>query len=176
MKRSVNVFFAVTAMLVAMVCIIAAVFVVIFRIRRSAAIIARLAPAIVESPAFFALLERSTTRSHFLDRHGPLLNQLDVQERAKSGSIPFSKHDGRPVDSARWFKHEDLLCAVDSALAHWDAGSRPEGGVFDFAFDQPIGEGFLKGSDERVDATIARVIVKQGEVITAYPVLRAERH
>lgn len=150
------------------------------RLRRSAGILARMAPALAEAPEFFALIDRSVPRSHFLERHGPLLNRMDVHQRAQTGEIPFSQHQGRPVDATRWFRHEDLLRAVDSALTHWDAGVRPKGGAFHFIFDHAIGEGFEKGSDERTETTVARVIVRQGDVITAYPVLHpigsAHRH
>ncbi len=142
------------------------------RLRESSRVIARLAPALVEAPEFFALMERSGIRSHFLERHGPMLNRKDIQERALTGFIPFSKHNGRPVDSARWLKHKDLLISVDSALTHWDAGRRPKGGAYNFAFDYPIGDGCEKGSTEQLETSIARVIIRRGEVVTAYPVLR----
>lgn len=144
-------------------------------IRRRARIIARMAPALVEAPHFFELVDLSSTRCHFLERHGPMLNALDIHERAQTGAIPFSNHEGRPVDSARWFRHEDLLHAAVSALSHWESEQNPKQGVFDFEFDHDIGEGFEKGGQERVTTSCARVIIRGGHVVTAYPLIRTPR-
>ena len=145
------------------------------RLSKLTRILARLAPAIAAAPYFYALLDRSTTSSHSMERHGPLLRDSDVSERAITGPIAFSQFAGRPDDSARWFPHSDLLLAIDSALAHRDIERRPKGGVFDFRFEYPIGAGFPKHSGDRLETTVARVIVRKGAPITAYPVLRPKQ-
>lgn len=128
-------------------------------------------PALAESEDFFALIEHASARSHFFERHGPVLNEEDIIERSKNGNIAFSGVRGRPVDSSKWITHRDLLRAIESALDHWEKGARPKGGSFNFEFEHPIGEGFPKGQEMLVRTRFARVIVKKGLVITAFPVL-----
>lgn len=128
-------------------------------------------PALAESDKFFALIEHAAGRSHFFERHGPVLNLEDIVERSKNGNITFSGVRGKPVSSSRWLTHKDLLLAIESALDHWAKGVRPKGGSFNFEFEHPIGEGFSKDQQELVRTRFARVIVNKGLVVTAFPVL-----
>lgn len=144
--------------------------------KRVATIVSRLAPALAELEHFYALLELSSERSHFMERHGPILNRIDIQHRALDGSIPYSGTAGRAVSSARWFRHEDLLWAVNSALEYWSRGERPDRGRFSFRFEYPIGEGYKKGTEELVQTKDARVVVLAGQIVTAYPLLDSPRH
>ncbi len=139
--------------------------------QRFAKIIGRLAPALLELDEYYALVDLSTQRSHFFERHGAMLYRCDVLERATTGNIEYSGHKGKPVASARWYRHGDLLQAINSALIHWDTGVRPKGGLFAFSFDTEIGEGYAKGTDCFLETSIAVVIIKEGIVVTAYPLL-----
>ncbi len=139
--------------------------------KRVATIVARLAPALAELEHFYALLAISTEHSHFMERHGPILNRIEIHRRALDGSIPYSGTEGRAVSSARWLRHEDLLWAVNSALEYWSLGERPNRGTFSFRFQYPIGEGYKKGTEELVQTNNARVVVIAGQIVTAYPIL-----
>jgi hypothetical protein len=141
------------------------------RVRKTAAVLARLAPALAEFDEFFALVDLSGSRAHFLERHGPMLKSCEVLQRAETGRLDVSGYVGKPVASARWFRHADLLRAVASAAEHWASGTRPNDGRFVFDFGSEIGEGFLKGGGAAVRTSIAVVIVRGGEVLTAYPLL-----
>jgi len=142
---------------------------------RTVSFLVRWFPALTEVEEFFALIEHSTERSHFFERHGPVLNEQDILERSKSGEICFSGVKGKPVSSSRWLTHKDLLRAIDSALDHWEKGARPKGGSFNFEFEYPIGEGYPKGGGALVRTRFARVIVKMEGVITAFPVLEPSK-
>jgi len=143
--------------------------------RKATAILARLAPALVEPAEFFALIDLSEKESHFLERHGPMLKACEVLQRAETGRLDVSGYAGRPVPSARWLRHADLLRAVTSAAEHWASGARPNDGRFVFDFDNEIGEGFLKGGGAMVRTNIAIVIIREGEVVTAYPSLASAK-
>jgi hypothetical protein len=139
--------------------------------KKFASIIGRLAPALLELEEFYQLLDLTTQRAHFLERHGPMLTISDVFGRSNSGNIKFSGLSGKPVASARWYKHADLLKAVNSALIYWEKGIRPTGGIFAFHFEEVIGEGYAKKSSILIKTCNALVIIKEGTVITAYPLL-----
>ena len=141
------------------------------RLCRVAATAVRLAPALLEHDDFFALLDMAGQTSHFLERHGPMLRRSEVLQRAKSGTLSVSGVVGRRVASSRWLRHADLRAAALSALEHWNSGARPKGGRFKFQFGWDIGEGFLKGGGDLVKTRIAIVVVRSGEIITAFPSL-----
>lgn len=145
----------------------------VLRARDDARLIAWLAPAIAEAPIFCEQIEISHGQSHYLERHGPMLRRCDVLERARTGDLENVGLKGRPVSSARWFRHSDLLRAVVSATEHWRAGVRPKGGRFVFEFDDVIGECYAKGGDELVETRQAVVIVRKDYVLTAFPLLSA---
>ncbi|WP_342074906.1 hypothetical protein [Yoonia sp. SS1-5] len=140
-------------------------------IREQAKILARIGPALVEAPVYFKLVEISHEKSHFLERHGPMLQRCDVLQRAMTGKLDVAGFVGRPVASAKWYSHQDMLHAIISAAEHWRAGDRPKSGKYVFAFEEPIGEGFLKGDDNVVQTNIAAVIIRNDYVVTAFPVL-----
>ncbi len=144
-----------------------------FRAREEARMIAWLAPAIAEAPIFFELIDISHDQSHYLERHGPLLRRCDVLERAQTGNLEVTGLKGRPVSSARWLRHSDLLRAIVSAAEHWRAGERPKGGRFVFEFDHAIGEGYPKNSDELLETRQAAVVIRKEFVLTAFPLLNA---
>lgn len=139
--------------------------------KRTAAFMVRWFPALSEPDEFFALIDLSSEDSHFFERHGPVLNIEEIRQRATDGEIPFSGTKGNPTTSARWFTHGDLFRSIESALEHWREGARPKGGVFNFEFEHSIGEGFLKGGAYVVTTRHARVIIRGGNVVTAFPVL-----
>lgn len=139
--------------------------------RKEASIIAWLAPAIIEAPIFFELINVSHEKSHFMDRHGPMLSRFDVLQRAKTGSLDVAGLKGRPVTSARWLRQTDLLQAVLSAAEHWRDGERPNGGRFMFEFKETIGEGYLKGKEALINTNVAVVIIRKDYVLTAFPLL-----
>lgn len=143
----------------------------LYGIRAQAKILARIGPALVEAPVFFKLVEISHEKSHFLERHGPMLQRCDVLQRAKTGKLDVAGFVGRPVASAKWYNHQDMLHAILSAAEYWRAGDRPKSGKYVFAFDEPIGEGFLKGETDVVETKIAAVIIRKDYVVTAFPVL-----
>lgn len=138
--------------------------------RRTARVVARL--ALVELDEFYTLLDLSAEQSHFLERHGPMLTIAEIRERAQTGQLRVSGLAAKPVASARWYRHADMLYAVREAMARWTAGERPKGGVFLVRFDIAIGEGYEKGGSEAVKTCLAKVIVRDGTVVTAFPVVR----
>ncbi|MES2443329.1 MAG: hypothetical protein V4574_10900 [Pseudomonadota bacterium] len=141
---------------------------------RTARTLKRIAPALVELDEFFALIDLAGPGSHYLERHGPMLMSSEVLRRAETGMLEVSGVVGKPVASSRWLHHADLLeCAV-SALEHWAAGGRPAGGRFRFEFDREVGEGFRKGGGTLVRTRIAVVIVRDGEIVTAFPSLEGK--
>ncbi|MCP5088595.1 MAG: hypothetical protein GY952_17540, partial [Rhodobacteraceae bacterium] len=131
----------------------------------------RLAPALLEPDAFCELVRLSRRRSHFLERHGPMLKIDEIWERVQSGNLPAAGFSGKPVASGRWVRHQDLLLAVNSAREHWMNGARPVNGVFRFKFDREIGQGYLRGSQSPVQTDCAIVVIKGETVVTAYPVV-----
>jgi len=131
----------------------------------------RIAPVLLEPDAFFELMEISQRRSHFLERHGPMLKLVEIRERAQTGSLPASGLTGKPVSSGRWFRHDDLLRAVNSAREHWLNGAKPKDGVFRFRFERMIGEGYVRGSQTPVATDCAIVVIKGDTVVTAYPAI-----
>lgn len=139
--------------------------------RRAAKTLARLVPALVEFPEFSALLEHSKDRSHFIERHGPMLERLDVQQRALTGSMSVAGVAGKPVTSARWLSHAYLLRAIELALEQWSESGCPRHGSFNLTFDYPVGEGYEKGKTNLRPTNCARVIIRDGAVVTAYPEL-----
>lgn len=141
------------------------------RARVTAETVSRIAPALLEHEPFFALLDLAGPGSHYLERHGPMLRASEVLQRAETGRLDVSGLAGRPVASARWLRHDDMLTAIVSALEHWHSGARPVGGRFVFEFDHDIGEGYPKGGGAIVTTRVAIVIVSGGEAITAYPML-----
>lgn len=140
-------------------------------IGRTARTLKRIAPALVELDEFFALIDLAGAGSHYLERHGPMLTGSDVFQRAETGMLEVSGVAGKPVASSRWLRHADLLEAVVSALEHWTAGARPAGGRFRFEFDREVGEGYPKGGGTLVRTRVAVVIVRDGEIVTAFPSL-----
>ncbi|NNC60222.1 MAG: hypothetical protein HKO05_09550 [Erythrobacter sp.] len=146
-----------------------------WRVWRNAKLVARtvdrIAPALLEPESFFELVSLSRRRSHFLERHGPMLKLDEIQDRALSGNIPAAGLSGKPVSSARWFRHKDLLAAVNSAREHWMNGARPRNGVFRFRFDEAIGEGYQRNSTMAIKTDRAIVVIKGETVVTAYPVI-----
>jgi hypothetical protein len=141
-------------------------------IRRTARVVGFLAPALAELDEFYELIELSVEKSHFFQRHGPMLKIADILERARTGGMRVSGLSGKPVSSARWYRHADLLHAIRETLARWKAGERPRGGVFVFRFDAIIGEGYEKDGTDLMKTHIAVVVIRDGVVITAYPLLR----
>lgn len=139
-----------------------------------ARIIARIGPALIEAPVFFELIDISHHKSHFLERHGPMLQRCEVLQRAKTGRLEVAGHFGRPVASAKWYSHKDMLHAIISAAEHWRNGDRPKNGKYVFEFDEYVGEGFLKGSDELVQTKIVAVVTRNDYVVTAFPGLKVE--
>jgi len=139
---------------------------------RRAELLAFAVPALLEPKEFFELIELSDEHSHYLERHGPILKIEEILERANTGRLESFPHQGRPVHSSRWFFHEHLHLAVISALELWESGKRPEGGQFNFHFPHNIGEGYLKGTQEKKLTNLAAVIIRDGSVISAYPVLK----
>lgn len=138
---------------------------------RTSRILARMAPALVELDEFFALVDLGGQGSHYLERHGPMLRECEVLRRAETGMLEVSGVAGKPVASSRWLRHADLLEAAVSALEHWAAGARPEGGRFRFEFDRDIGEGYRKGGGALVTTRVAIVVVRDGVIVTAFPSL-----
>jgi hypothetical protein len=141
-------------------------------LRRTARIVGFLAPALAELDEFYALIDLSVEKSHFFQRHGPMLKIADILEHARTGNIRVSGLSGKPVSSARWYRHADLLHTIREALARWQAGERPKGGAFVFRFDTAIGEGYEKEGTDLMKTQIAVVVIRDGMVITAYPLLR----
>lgn len=141
------------------------------RARNIAKTIDRIAPALVEPHEFFELVELSGADSHFMERHGPMLKTCEVLQRAESGRLDVSGYVGRPVASARWLRHSDLLRALRSAIRHWEMGAAPKGGRFVFAFEEPVGEGFLRGGGGLIRTCLAVVVLRRGSILTAYPLL-----
>jgi hypothetical protein len=137
--------------------------------RAIARLLDRIAPALLEPEAFYTLIELSGDHSHFLERHGPMLKVAEILERAQSGNLEVSGLAGRPVSSARWFRHHDLLHAVNTARERWAAGERPKDGVFSFQFESEVGEGYAKGSAVLICTRHAIIVIKKGAVVTAYP-------
>jgi hypothetical protein len=129
----------------------------------------RMAPALLEHDEFFGLVDMAGRDSHFLERHGPMLRIGEVLQRAESGVLEVSGLVGRPVASTRWLRHSDLRSALVSAIEHWESGARPAGGRFAFEFDRDIGEGFLKEGGDLIKTRIAIVIIRDGEIVTAFP-------
>ncbi len=146
-----------------------------WRIWRNAMLVAntidRIAPALLEPDTFFELVRLSRRRSHFLERHGPMLKIEEIRERAQSGKLSAAGFSGKPVASGRWIRHRDLLLAVNSAREHWMNSARPVNGVFRFKFRRIIGEGYLRGSQFPVQTDCATVVIKGETVVTAYPVV-----
>jgi hypothetical protein len=141
------------------------------RARATADTLSRIAPVLLEHDQFFALVDLAGPGSHYLERHGPMLHVCEILQRAETGRLDVSGLAGRPVASARWFTHADMLSAIASALEHWHSGARPAGGRFSFVFDREIGEGFRKHGGAAIRTNVAIVIVRDGAVITAYPSL-----
>jgi hypothetical protein len=131
----------------------------------------RMFPALVEHEQFFKLLGLQGQRSHYLARHGPMLRLHEIKDRALTGRLEVSGLAGAAVSSARWFRHDHLLLAIESAIELWGSGERPNNGVFKFQFSEVIGEGFPKGFSIPVETKIAKVIIRKGVVVTAFPVL-----
>jgi hypothetical protein len=139
--------------------------------QKTAEQIAWLLPALLERKEFCELIKISDKHSHYFERHGPLLKIEEMLERANTGQLVTFPHAGQPVNSSRWFFHGHLYQAVISALELWDVGERPKGGQFDFCFPHNIGEGYLRGSSEKLSTNLASVIVRDGSIISAYPIL-----
>jgi hypothetical protein len=129
----------------------------------------KMLPALAEHEQFFKLLDYRGPKSHYLERHGPMLRRTDLGARATTGSLEVAGHHGDPVTSTRWLNHADLLLAGESALDYWSQGERPANGVFKFEFPEVVGEGYMKNSSKRFTTKIAKVVVRKGEVITAFP-------
>jgi len=66
-----------------------------------------------------------------------------------------------------------MRLAIFSALEHWASGARPRGGRFAFEFDWDVGEGYSKGGGALVRTRFAVVVIRGGEVVTAFPSLKA---
>ncbi len=141
------------------------------RLLRQARIFRRISPALVEWDAFEKLLALRTDRSHFLERHGPTTFKEEQLQRALTGQFPAAGVAGPPVDAGRWRRHQDLLDALEHVQERWDAGGRPERGVFRLRFEELIGDGFRSGCDTPTSTAHVMVIVRKGKVITAFPVI-----
>ena len=100
-----------------------------------------------------------------------MLKLDEIKERAQTGNLPASALTGKPVSSGRWYRHEDLLKAVNSAREHWLNGARPRNGVFRFRFPFDVGEGYKRGTAAPVTTPFAIVVIKGETIITAYPVV-----
>lgn len=139
------------------------------RARLVANTIDRIAPALLEPEEFFELVDISGRRSHFLERHGPMLKLTEIEQRARTGNLSAAGLIGKPVSSGRWLRHSDLVKAVNAARHHWSNGARPQNGVFRFRFPNKIGEGYTRSSRASVATNCAIVVIRGETVITAYP-------
>ena len=101
-----------------------------------------------------------------------MLQRCDILQRAKTGRLDVAEFIGKPAATAKWYSHRHTFHAIISAAEYWRAGDRPKSGRHVFEFDEVIGEGFLKGSDDIVRTRIASVIFRDDDVVTAFPVLK----
>lgn len=129
---------------------------------RTARTLRSIAPALVDLDEFFALLDLAGAKSHYLERHGPMLANSEVLRRAETGLLEVSGVSGRPFASTRWLSHADLLEAVVSAFEQWTTGARPEAGRFRFAFDRDVGECYPEGGWTLIRTRTAVVIIREG--------------
>ena len=142
---------------------------------RIATMVKLLRPEILESTPFYKLVDLLIHGvSHAMERHGPITTIPEHIERAKKGISPDGIQ-GNPVHSGRWNSFYSLLQAVETAQQMWAAEGLKKKKRYVFKFDKGIGVVVKQMTDEKEISQIAFVVInKQGQVITAFPVLESD--
>jgi hypothetical protein len=121
-----------------------------------------------QAKAKLIALEASIPGAHFNSRHGPQTTLGQQKIRAKTGYTTDNKQYS-PSHSGKWLRYRDLLYALDKAQQIHDRSGR---NVIDIKFSIIIGHGYLKGGHKFFKSKKGRVIFRNSQPITAFPILK----
>lgn len=120
----------------------------------------------VESAATTLLrMEAENPGSHFVSRHGAKTTLQEQYVRSTTGFTPDGVQ-GRTVNSTRFLSEMDQLEAANIATQHFQ-----QTGESSFSFDMGriIGEGYMKGGGNRVEASQVQAVFRNNKLYTMYP-------
>ena len=111
-----------------------------------------------------------------IEKHGKQTTREEQLLRANTGQAPDGSQDRRLNDATRWLRNVDTSDGIAVAKRRWDENklSNPEKEIdITVIFDKPIGEGYLKGTDNLIKTNKAVFrFNKNGDLITSYPRIR----
>lgn len=114
--------------------------------------------------------------AHTLPRHGKNTKREDQRNRANTGKTPDGSVDKKLRDASKWLRNVDNSDGIAVAKRRWD--EMKQKGIINeneitVKFDNNIGEGYLKGSDNLIKTKEAIFrFNSKGELITSYPKIR----
>ena len=140
---------------------------------------ASLHPAVVPSERKSAKMVEAAgnenKNAHTLPKHGKQTTLEQQKLRANEGIAPDGSMDRKLRDASKWLRHVDTADGIQVAKRRWEEMRRlnPEFNEnIIIKFDKPVGEGYLKGSNNLIKSNeaIFRFNAK-GDLITSYPLL-----
>lgn len=113
--------------------------------------------------------------AHTMKKHGAPTTAEQQKRRANEGIEP----DGTPsykTDSSRWLRNVDTSDGIAVAKRRWEEKRRinpDQNDEITIFFDKPVGEGYLKNTDELIKTNKAVFrFDDNGKLITSYPKIR----
>ena len=122
--------------------------------------------------------ENGNPNAHSMTKHGSPTTREQQRERATAGKAPDGTTDRKLRDASRWLRNVDHYDGLEVAKRRreerirLDPNSRGKRVEIEINFDNPVGEGYLKGTDNLMQTN--RAIFRfdeNGDLITSYPVL-----
>ena len=119
--------------------------------------------------------------AHTIEKHGKQTTNEQQKRRANEGIEP----DGTPsykTDSSRWLRNVDTSDGIAVAKRRWkekirlNPNLKNESISIEIDFDKPVGEGYLKNTDNLIKTN--RAIFRfdeNGDLITSYPEIRKSK-
>ena len=119
-------------------------------------------------------------KAHTLPKHGKDTTNEQQLLRANTGKAPDGTQDRWLNDSSRWLRNVDTSDGIAVAKRRWEEERQLYPDKKDFfipiMFDKPVGEGYLKGTDNLIKSNEAIFrFNEKGDLITSYPLLPKNR-
>ena len=114
--------------------------------------------------------------AHTIEKHGKQTTREEQLLRANTGQAPDGSRDKKLRNASKWLRNVDTADGIAVAKRRWEENklSNPDKEIeITVIFDKPIGEGYLKGTDNLIKTNKAVFrFNKNGDLITSYPRIR----
>ncbi len=111
--------------------------------------------------------------AHTMKKHGARTTREEQEKRANTGQAPDGSRDKKLRNASKWLRNVDTADGIAVAKRRWEENklSNPDKEIdITVIFDKPIGEGYLKGTDNLIKTNKAVFrFNKNGDLITSYP-------